>query len=55
MTVKELEDFLEECDDGLPVTTMCSCDGCFWQVPAKCEIREIDGLKTVYIGDEQEC
>ena len=52
MTVKELKDFLEECDDDMEVTTMCSGDGCYWKVPANCEIKEVDGVKTVYIGDE---
>lgn len=54
MTVKELKVFLDEYDDDMEVTTMCCDDDCFWQVPAGCEIREIGGLKTVYIGDEQE-
>ena len=50
MTVKELKNSLEKCDDGMLVTVLCY-DGCFWEVPADCEIREIDGTKTVYIGD----
>ena len=54
MTVKELKDFLEKCDDDVEVTTMCSEDGCYWEVSVKCEIREFGGLKTLYIGDEQE-
>lgn len=54
MTVKELKDFLEKCDDDMEVTVMCCDDDCLWQVPADCEIRNIGELKVVYIGDEQE-
>lgn len=53
MTVKDLKDFLEECDDDMEVTVVCS-DDCYFTVPADCAIREIDGVKTVYIGDEHE-
>lgn len=58
MTVKDLKDFLEEecdeLDDDMEVTAMCCDDGCYWEVPAACEIRKIGGIKTLYIGDEQE-
>lgn len=54
MTVKELKDFLDECDDDMEVTTMSCDDGCYWEVPAECVIREFGGVKTVYIGEWQE-
>lgn len=54
MTVKELKNFLEKCDDDMLVTVTCCDDDCLWTIPADCEIREINGEKTVYIGDWQE-
>lgn len=54
MTVKELKDFLEECDDDMEVTVLhCDTFG-YWEGSANCKIREEDGLKTVCIRDEEE-
>ena len=54
MTVKELREFLEKCNDNMEVTVMCCDEGCNWTVPANCEIRKVNGTEVVYIGDEQE-
>ena len=53
MTVKELKEFLDKCDDKLEVYAPCSDDGCYWEVPAGVGIRQINGRVAVYIDDEQ--
>lgn len=54
MTVKELKDFLEECDDDMEVTILAFDVWGPWEAPADCEIREDDGEKSVCIRVKQE-
>jgi hypothetical protein len=51
MTVKELKDFLEDCDDDMKVLCAALKEGYLDEVDADCEIRESNGQKYVYIDD----
>lgn len=52
MTVKELKDFLEDCDDDMEVLCPTSEEGYSYEVDAGCEIRKSNGQKYVYIDDK---
>ena len=51
MTVKELKDFLKNCDDDMEVRCASAEEGYYDDVDANCEIRQLNGQKYVYIDD----